>query len=119
MLKRIAISDHAASRYSVRVDPLLSPEQARAFLENHASEASILKQRTVLGDEQWLLKRSHPCVLVLKRDKGTGSIPVVVTVFPAFPSEIEDEEQQRAAQEVVSSRLHGARHGRPRRRRCF
>jgi hypothetical protein len=80
---RITITQHAADRYVKRIDRSLTQEKAMQLLAFLAPTAAPLRERTIMGQEQWKIEAPFPCVLVVKRDKGIGAIPVVVTVFDA------------------------------------
>jgi hypothetical protein len=81
---------HAIERFIERHAPELTYDEARKYLEENAEQASRLRQRTVLGQEQWQIAEP-PCVLVVKT---THTGRVCVTVLPApehFGGITEDE----------------------------
>lgn len=82
MLTRVQITDYAATQYARRIDETLTVVEARTLLEHIARVAVPLRQKTILGQEQWQLHEPKPCVLVVKRDSDCGR-PVVVTVHDA------------------------------------
>jgi hypothetical protein len=56
----------------------MSESEAGRFLEEKAATAAHLKERTILGQQQWQIEDPH-CVLVMKQD---GRKMVCVTVLP-------------------------------------
>jgi hypothetical protein len=52
-----------------------------SLLTERAACAAHLKDKTLLGHEQWRIDEPHPCVLVIKRDRDQPIVAVVVTVL--------------------------------------
>lgn len=110
---RVQITAHAADRYVKRVDPSLTQEEAMQLLENLAPTAAPLRERTIMGQEQWKIEHPFPCVLVVKRDPGADSLPVVVTVFEGKASEKRDDSiEQMVALQAFESRARKPRRAR-------
>lgn len=117
MLTRVQITGHAAERYVKRIDETLTVTEALALLEHLAPTATPLRQRTILGQEQWQLHEPKPCVLVVKRDDGYGGA-VVVTVLdaPAVPDGEEDPHEGIIQAQLLERRK--SRRSRSRRRQA-
>lgn len=96
-MAKLAITDHAISRFIERHAPGLTFAAARDLIEERAQHAQRLETRTVVGDMQWRIT-DPDCILVVKRDsergraagrkyrdrpgtQGAGGL-VVVTVLP-------------------------------------
>lgn len=117
---RIEITDHAAERYVKRVDRTLCTDEAKKLLAKLAPTAAPLREKTIMGQEQWRIEHPFPCVLVVKRDRGSGAVPVVVTVFEAFPNEVQDEDaidDRMVALQAAECRAHKPRRVRDHTRR--
>lgn len=67
----------------------MSESEAGRFLEEKAATAAHLKERTMLGQQQWQIEDPH-CVLVMKQD-GRKIICVTVLPEPEGVDVIEDE----------------------------
>ncbi len=76
---RIYFSDHAVERFIERHAPDMTPEEAREHLEQEGPRAIRLRERTILGQEQWQLQ-DPPCVLVIKNSDDAGR--VCKTILP-------------------------------------
>lgn len=112
---RVQITQHAADRYVKRVDGSLTLHQAKQLLETIALTAAPLREKTIMGQEQWKIEHPFPCVLVVKRDPGAGSLPIVVTVFEAAPGNAQDD----AIERLVALQASRSRAKKPRRARHF
>lgn len=91
-MSNLQFTDHAIERFVKRHAPQMTMAQARAYLEAHGPTATPVKERTILGQYQWVLP-DPKCVLVVKHDPRLRA-PVVVTILPnveVIDSE-EDEE---------------------------
>jgi type IV secretory pathway VirB10-like protein len=78
-MARILFSDHAVERFIERHAPEMSLEEARQHLENEGQRAVRLRERTILGQEQWELQNPK-CILVIKNSDDAGR--VCKTVLP-------------------------------------
>lgn len=73
------LTHHAIERFVERYGPFPSHESARVSLETEASAATPIRERTIVGQEQW--RGPSGVLFVVKRD-GRGAPPVCVTVLP-------------------------------------
>ena len=67
----IRFSDHAVERFIERFAQGMSVGQARAWLEQEGPQATRLRTRTALGQEQWELQNPK-CILVVKNSEDAG-----------------------------------------------
>jgi hypothetical protein len=91
----VIVTDHAAERWSTRVEPGSSHRQALERIADLALAAAPLKRRTLLGQEIWRTE-SPAAGLVIKRDQGKVVIVTVLSarqLEEAKPSEDEPEEE--------------------------
>ena len=78
---RIRITTHAAEQYRKRIDRMIPMNEVVSLLTERAACAAHLKDKTLLGHEQWRIDEPYPCVLVIKRDRDQPIVAVVVTVL--------------------------------------
>lgn len=96
----IAITHHAAERYQDRVDPSMSLNRARAYLEEVAQDAPRLKERTKYGELQYHLP---DCILIVKEVSGRGDGLLGVSVYPLpTPIGVPSRELEMALERVTS-----------------
>jgi hypothetical protein len=110
---KLAITDHAISRFIERHAQGLTFSAARELIQERAQHAQRLETRTVLGDMQWRITEPD-CILVVKRDsersraagrkhrnrpgtQGAGGL-VVVTVLPTVDQQWLEDETEEAAE---------------------
>lgn len=74
------LTRHAIERYQKRWAAHLSLEEAGTELASLATRATRMRERSICGDEQWIIDSA--IVLVVRCDPGRRADPVVVTVLP-------------------------------------
>jgi hypothetical protein len=102
-MARIFFTVHAVERFIERWAQDMVYDEARSYLESQAPFASKLKERTILGQEQWLLDLpDRRCVLVTKT---TPEGRVCVTVLPEKENFGEFTEEEMEIIREASERL--------------
>lgn len=77
---KIRLSSHAVERFIARCRPDLDPTAARQILAESVGEAIHLRERTLRGQEQWLLG-GLGAILVCRRAREDNRLRIVVTVL--------------------------------------
>lgn len=77
---KIRLSSHAVERFIARCRPDLDPAAARQILAGSVGEAVHLKERTLRGQEQWLLG-DLGAILICRRAREDNRLRIVVTVL--------------------------------------
>ena len=91
----VIVTDHAAERWSTRVEPGSTHRQSIGRIEELWPAASPLKSRTRAGQEVWKLE-SPVAGFVVKREAGKIVIVTVIgerELAMPFPTPDEDEEE--------------------------
>lgn len=77
-MPELVVTNHAVERLIRRYFPEMDPSNARKYLEDRIGDATPLKEKTILGDDQWQLT-DPDMVLVMKREPNKR---VCVTILP-------------------------------------
>lgn len=85
----VQITDHAVERFVERHAREMTLSEARTYLETHVCQAVPVKERTILGQTQWVLP-DPKCVLVIKHDPKLRA-PVCVTILPNVEGVVVDD----------------------------
>jgi hypothetical protein len=117
LIGRVHITHHAAEQYRKRIDDSLSLDATMQLLHDIAPTAGPLKGKTPAGQEQWRIEEPHPCVLVVKRDRGNASVAVVVTVLeaPIQAATGDDIDDASLLELVIAQQAMASRQSKPRR----
>ena len=78
--RKIRLSSHAVERFIARCRPDLDPSAARQLLAESVGGAVHLKERTLRGQEQWLLG-DLGAILVCRRAREDNRLRIAVTVL--------------------------------------
>ena len=85
----VVLTTHAIDRFIQRHAPHMNTTQAELHLSEAVETAAHLREKTLLGHEQWVIAEPH-CVLVIKKD-GRKRVCVTVLAEPEPVRVIEDE----------------------------
>ena len=77
---KVILTDHAIARFVERVAPGMTLDEAHAWLDAHAHDATPLPARTPRGQRQWYLPGPHGRDVVLVTKDDPGGVLAVVTV---------------------------------------
>lgn len=85
------VTRHAAQRFVDRIEPSYSVDEALRILIDLSGRASLLQERTKMGQEQWVV---DDIVFICKRDPrvtGDGLVAVTVARFERMSVEVREQ----------------------------